>query len=210
MYTFNEDLDTEKINILLDPCEQDLLDQGYKSLVAWNHLGRIVIKGKKGIYLPNAEFHVFSIFDTKENKRLAAFFIKKRINSKYQNCPTPNKKNYIKNKDKLMLYLFKNNFKYINTISNVWTDSFHLNTEDNSLFILFRKNGIDIKYYDGSYGSYSSRDNTYSFNSGYRLSLNYRDTPISIFYFIVQIISVFKIGGDIKYMMQNINIKNSY
>lgn len=188
-----------------DPCwnndwEIDLLAEGYKTLAQWNDLGRVVKSGKKGIYLSCARRYVFNIQETEENIRLARFFSKKRnrliqIDRKIDN---------IMNKDKLILFLIRNKFEYVQTVSNVWKDAFKLSIKSNHLFILFRKNGVDIKLYDGGLGEYSIQMEKYTFQSGCRLSLSYNESSISIFYFIVQLISVFNVGGNIRLMMESV------
>lgn len=188
-----------------DPCwnndwEIDLLAEGYKTLAQWNDLGRVVKSGKKGIYLSCARRYVFNIQETEENIRLARFFSKKRnrliqIDRKIDN---------IMNKDKLILFLIRNKFEYVQTVSNVWKDAFKLSIKSNHLFILFRKNGVDIKLYDGGLGEYSIQMEKYSFQSGHRISFSYNESSMSIFYFIVQLVSVFNMGGNIKFMMESV------
>jgi len=188
-----------------DPCwnndwEIDLLAEGYKTLAQWNDLGRVVKSGKKGIYLSCARCYVFNIQETEENIRLARFFSKKRnrliqIDRKIDN---------IMNKDKLILFLIRNKFEYVQTVSNVWKDAFKLSIKSNHLFILFRKNGVDIKLYDGGLGEYSIQMEKYSFQSGHRISFSYNESSMSIFYFIVQLVSVFNMGGNIKFMMETV------
>lgn len=188
-----------------DPCwnndwEIDLLAEGYKTLAQWNDLGRVVKRGKKGIYLSCARRYVFNIQETEENIRLARFFSKKRnrliqIDRKIDN---------IMNKDKLILFLIRNKFEYVQTVSNVWKDAFKLSIKSNHLFILFRKNGVDIKLYDGGLGEYSIQREKYSFQSGHRISFSYNESSMSIFYFIVQLVSVFNMGGNIKFMMESV------
>ena len=188
-----------------DPCwnndwEIDLLAEGYKTLAQWNDLGRVVKSGKKGIYLSCARRYVFNIQETEENIRLARFFSKKRnrliqIDRKIDN---------IMNKDKLILFLIRNKFEYVQTVSNVWKDAFKLSIKSNHLFILFRKNGVDIKLYDGGLGEYSIQREKYSFQSGHGISFSYNESSMSIFYFIVQLVSVFNMGGNIKFKMESV------
>ncbi|RZG43032.1 hypothetical protein [Acinetobacter wuhouensis] len=183
-----------------DDWEIDLLAKGYKTLAQWNNLGRVVKSGKKGIYLSCARRYVFNIQETEENIRLAKFFTKKR----YKLIPVDRKIDNTINKDKLILFLIRNKFEYIQTVSNVWKDAFKLSIKSNHLFILFRKNGVDIKLYDGGLGEYSIQIEKYSFQSGHKISFSYNESSISIFYFIVQLVSVFNMGGNIKFMMESI------
>ena len=183
-----------------DDWEVELLDRGYKTMAQWNNLGRVIKKGQKGIYLSCARCYVFNIKETEENIRLAKFFSKKRNNPVIKE----QKKQSIVSKDKLILFLIRNNLEYIQTVSNVWSDAFKLSVKSNHLFILFRPNGINIKYYDGTNGGYSITSKKYHFQSGYRLSLSYSESSMAIFYFVIQLVSTFNMGGDIKFMMQSI------
>lgn len=182
-----------------DDWERDLLSDGYKTMAIWNKLGRVVKKNEKGIYLSCARCYVFNIEETEENIRLAKFFTKKR------NKPVKKekRKKSIVSKNQLILFLVRNKFEYIQTVSNVWNDAFKISLESKQLFILFRSNGVNIKYYDGTNGRYSIKETQYSFKSGYRLNLPYNESSILIFSFIIQLISVFKMGGDVKHMMQS-------
>lgn len=181
-----------------DDWEIDLIAKGYKTLAQWNDLGRVVKSGKKGIYLSCARHYVFNLQETEENIRLAKFFSKKRNKL----IPIDKKTDNIMSKDKLFLFLIRNKFEYIQTVSNIWKDAFKLSIKSNHLFIFFRKNGVDIKFYDGTLGEYSIKKEKYSFVSGYRLSLSYQESSMSIFYFIVQLVSVFNMGVDIKFMIE--------
>lgn len=183
-----------------DDWEIDLIAQGYKTMAQWNDLGRVVKSGKKGIYLSCAKRYVFNIQETEENVRLAKFFSKKRNKMILADRKIDN----TINKDKLILFLVRNKFEYIQTVSNVWKDAFKLSIKSDHLFILFRKNGVDIKLYDGGLGEYSIQMEKYTFQSGCRLSLSYNESSISIFYFIVQLISVFNVGGNIRLMMESV------
>ncbi|WP_111859595.1 hypothetical protein [Acinetobacter sp. CFCC 10889] len=188
-----------------DPCwnndwEIELLTQGYKTMAQWNDLGRVIKSGKKGIYLSCARRYVFDVQETEENIRLAKFFSKKR-NKLIQ---VDRKKDNIASKDKLILFLIRNKFQYIQTVSNVWKDAFKLSIKSNHLFILFRKNGVDIKLYDDELGEYSIKMEKYSFLSGHRVSFSYNESSMSIFYFIVQLVSVFNMEGNIRFMMESV------
>ena len=63
---------------------------------------------------------------------------------------------------------------------------------------------MDIKLYDGGLGEYSIQREKYSFQSGHRISFSYNESSMSIFYFIVQLVSVFNMGGNIKFMMESV------
>lgn len=186
----------------LDPCwnddwERDLLRDGYKTISGWNSLGRVVRKGERGIYLSCARHTVFSIDETDENQELAKIFIKKRL----KNIKPPEKKYKPLKKNDFFIFLIKNKFEYIYTASNIWKDAFKLSINDNSLFILFRKNGVDVKFFDGSLGEFFLKSDKYGFKSGYKLSFNYEEHQQSIFYSITQIILAFKSGGNVKFLM---------
>lgn len=198
-----------------DPCwnddhEQELLERGYKSIPEWNSLGYVIKKGKKGIYLSCARKFVFYKSDIKENHRLAKYFHKKRDQPNLDRT----KKNNITSKEHLILFLVRNNALYIKTKANIWKDAFILKNGRSTLFILFRKTGVDLKLYDGTLGKFEIEQNTFSFDSGKKLSLSYSNVSISIFYFIVQLVSVFNMGIDISSMLETsqkvISYENSY
>lgn len=182
-----------------DDHEQDLLKRGYKSIPEWNSLGYVVEKGKKGIYLSCARKFVFHKSETKENRRLAKFFHQKRKQPNLEKI----KKNHISSKEHLILYLVRHNAVYIKTKANIWKDAFILKNGKNTLFILFRKTGIDLKLYDGTSGKFKIEQNTFSFESGKKLSLSYSNASISVFYFIVQLVSVFNMEIDISGMLES-------
>lgn len=185
-----------------DPCwnndeEQALLKRGYKSIPEWNSRGYVVGKGKKGIYLSCAREFVFHESDTKENPRLAKIFHKKREQ------PTLNKlkKNHTLSLENLVLFLVRHDALYIKTKANTWKDAFIIRNSKSTLFILFRKTGVDLKLYDGTLGKFEIEKSTVSFQSGKKLSLSYSKVSVSIFYFIVQVVLVFKMDIDISSML---------
>ena len=186
-----------------DPCwndddEKKLLKSGYKSIQEWNYIGRVVRKGEKGIYLSCARKLVFHKDDTDENRRLAKFFYKKQNQKDTSNL----KKNHITSKENLILYLIRNEAQYIKTKANIWQDAFVFQNRKAKMFILFRKSGVDVKYYDGTIGKFNVEQNIFSFESGKKLSLSYSKVSVSIFYFIVQLVSVFRLNIDISSMLK--------
>lgn len=48
--------------------EDNLRENGYKTIKEWNNIGRNVKKGEKGIYLPYAKIRVFCESQTVENR----------------------------------------------------------------------------------------------------------------------------------------------
>ena len=54
-----------------DDWEHELLADGYRTIQEWNALGRIVTKGKKGMFLPCARIMVFSESQTEPSPQAA-------------------------------------------------------------------------------------------------------------------------------------------
>jgi len=48
--------------------EENLREDGYKTVKEWNAIGRIVKKGEKGMYLPYAKIRLFSESQTVESR----------------------------------------------------------------------------------------------------------------------------------------------
>lgn len=48
--------------------EENLREDGYKTVKEWNAVGRFVKKGEKGTYLPHAKIRVFSESQTAESR----------------------------------------------------------------------------------------------------------------------------------------------
>lgn len=150
--------------------EVELKQDGYKTMHDWNLLGRVIKKGEKGVYLRCERSTVFKIDQTFLDRRLAHSF-----------CTTrkPPKKNeedaVLLGKDRFLLNLLKNGGGYIKTKSQTWTEGVILKKGDNTIFILFRKNGTDIKFFNKENGSFVEKNNCFSFIKGKCIRLNYRD-----------------------------------
>lgn len=96
--------------------------------------GTVLVEWSKveKIYLSCARRYVFNVQETEENIRLAKFKKKWSYFSRKID-------NIVESKEKLILFLGRNKFEYIQTVSNVWKDAFKLSIKINHLFILFQK-----------------------------------------------------------------------
>lgn len=166
-------------------------------MLNWNKLGYVIVKGSTGILHEKTLY--FSSDQVFYNKNLADSLLMRNKNMSFKLFVKQNEYDLL-SKDKLIIFLIRNNFEYIQTVSNVWKDSFKLTyskDDDKNLFVLFRKNGIDIKFFNGENGSFEidKFKKKYKFSSGLKKNYNYIDESQSIIYQVLQLILIFKSSG---------------
>lgn len=179
-----------------DPCwnsdwEDKLVLSGYKTIREWNSLGRVVKKGSTGIYLRCARKNVFNVSQTFHDRRLALSFIAAQSPKKEPD------NTYHSKKDIFLLKLLKNDGRYIKTKSKTWIEGVVFKRSEESLFVLIRKTGIDIKFFNNHNGSFNEEDNKISFQKGFFIRINYSEEDVVVFEQAANFVKLFKKGCDI-------------
>lgn len=191
-----------------DPCWNDdweqkykIYEDEYKSLRGWNLKGRVIKKGSKGIYLSCARVRVFQKDETYFHPSMAQHFLKKSdLNSFRKNIEL-----IPKTYQELFSWLTVNNGKYIKTYSKTWNEGFMFEEKNftlndmvtlykpKKLFVLFRKNGIDLKILEEN--CFGIKEKLYTFKGGECLWMTFDASQFNLYREVFRIVKRFNRGA---------------